>query len=546
MKISKIVIVGGGSAGWMTAATLIRKFPIGVNISVIEPSDIDTVGVGESTLGGIRRWTRWIGIDEKDFFPTCDASIKMSIKFTDFYKKDSGGFHYPFGKPLLDGPNPSFNMWHYKKFLFPDTPVQDFTRCLFPAEALYENNRFNLNFFNDFDNFDPNNDVAYHFDAKKFGYWLKEHYCIPKGVMHIDGSVKNVVTNEDGVDYLELSNGNTMYADLFIDCTGFRSLLLGDALKEPFESYSEMLPNNRAWATRIPYKEKAKELQPYTNSTAIETGWCWNIPSWERLGAGYVYSDKFATPEEALEQFKNYLMSDKMTIPRTKEEVEELEFRDIKMRVGIHSRTFVKNVVAIGLSAGFIEPLESNGLYTVHEFLFKLIDTLGRSETISQFDRDMYNSSTRTMYDGFAKFVALHYALSHRDDTEYWRAISKKSFTDRGDEMNTPYLEKSPGFWDMAIRYLDNWGHPLGQAGITYIATGMNVPMVNEQRYLQVQYEEKDTNIQERVMKQCEIWEERKAKWYRNAMQSPTVEQYLWNFFYRPKEEQQLNNSIEL
>jgi hypothetical protein len=216
------------------------------------------------------------------------------------------------------------------------------------------------------------------------------------------------------------------------------------------------------------------------------------------------------------------------------------------MRVGIHERTFVKNVVAIGLSAGFIEPLESNGLYTVHEFLFKLIDTLGRDETISQFDRDMYNYSTRLMYDGFAKFVALHYALSHRDDTEYWKAISKKHFNDRGDEMTTPYLEKSPGFFDMALRHLDNWGHPVGQAGITYIATGMNVPMVNEQRYLQVQYEEKDTNIFEKISKQCEVWEERKAKWYRNAMNSPTVKDYLYHNFYKPKEENKQESSIEL
>jgi len=536
MKVNKIVIVGGGSAGWMTAATMIRKFP-NKNISVIEPKDIDIIGVGESTLGGIRRWTRFTGLDEKDFFPTTDASIKMSIKFTDFYKKDSGGFHYPFGKPLLENLNPSFNHWHFKKFFYPETPVQDFVHCLFPAAALFEHNRFNLNFFNDFDNFDPENDVAYHFDAKKFGYWLKENYCKPKGVMHIESSVKEVVTNDDGVDYLELENGNKITADLFIDCTGFRSVLLGGALSEPFDSFEEMLPNNRAWATRIPYIDKQAELEPYTNSTAIETGWCWNIPSWERLGAGYVYSDKFATPEEALEQFKNYLTSDKMTIPRTREEVDKLEFKDIKMRVGIHKKTFVKNVVAIGLSAGFIEPLESNGLYTVHEFLFKLIDTLSRDETISQFDRDMYNSTTRIMFEGFAKFVALHYALSHRDDTEYWKAISKKHFRDNTDDMFTPYVPKSGGFFDMAVRYLDNWGHPISQAGITYIATGMNVLMANEQRAMQVQFEEKNVDIKQKTDEMCRTWEERKAKWYRNAMNSPTVADYLYHTFYKGKEE---------
>jgi tryptophan halogenase len=540
MKIEKIVIVGGGSAGWMTAATLIKKFPKH-HISVIEPVDIKTVGVGESTLGGIRRWTRFIGLDEKDFFPHTDASLKLSIKFTDFYKKDSGGFHYPFGKPFLDGPSQaSFNHWHFKKFFFPETPIQDFVHCLFPAAALFEHNKFNLNYFKDFDNFNPSNDVAYHFDADKFGKWLRENYCKPKGIHHIPSKVVDIKTNEDGIDCLVLEDGKSIYADLFIDCTGWKSILLGGALNEPFDSFENMLPNNRAWATRIPYKDKGLELEGFTNSTAIENGWCWNIPSWERLGAGYVYSDKFATPEEALQQFKNYLMSDKVVVPRTKEEVDELEFRDIKMRVGIHEKTFVKNVVAIGLSAGFIEPLESNGLYTVHEFLFKLIDTLGRSETISQFDRDMYNASTRTMFEGFAKFVALHYALSHRDDTPYWKAISKKHFADKSDDMFAPYILKSSSFYDMAYRYLDAWGHPVGNAGITYIATGMNVPMVNEQRYEQVQFEEPDINIFEKTKEYIRLWEERKAKWYRNAVNSPTLEEYLYHTFYKDVENNEL------
>jgi tryptophan halogenase len=537
MHVEKIVIVGGGSAGWMSAATLIRKFP-NKHITVIEPKDIDKVGVGESTLGGIRRWTRWIGLDEKDFFPSTDASLKLSIKFTDFYKKDSGGFHYPFGKPFLEGPGqPSFNHWHFKKFFYPETPVEDFVRCLFPAAALFENNKFNLNYFNDFENFNPLNDVAYHFDAHKFGYWLKENYCKPKGVHHIESKVTDIKVNEDGIDYLVLDNDETIMADLFVDCTGFKSVLLGGALKEQFESYEEMLPNNRAWATRIPYKDKDKELEGFTNSTAIETGWCWNIPSWERLGSGYVYSDKFATPEEALDQFKNYLMSDKMVIPRTKEEVDSLEFRDIKMRVGIHQKTFVKNVVAVGLSAGFIEPLESNGLYTVHEFLFKLIDSLGRDCNISEFDRDMYNSSTKTMFQGFAKFVALHYALSHREDTPYWKEINKKHFKDVPDDMLTPYITKSTSFYDMAVRYLENWGHPVGNAGITYIATGMNVPMVNEQRALQIQFEEPDIDIFQKTNEFINVWEERKAKWNRNAMNSPSISQYLYEAFYKDSEE---------
>ena len=142
---------------------------------------------------------------------------------------------------------------------------------------------------------------------------------------------------------------------MYIDCTGFKSLLLDKTLKEPFESYADLLPNDSAWATKLNYKNKEKELVSYTNCTAIENGWVWNIPLWSRIGTGYVYSSKFVDDETALKQFKKHLNN------------EDIEAHNIKMRVGIHNRLWVKNVVAIGLSAGFIEPLESNGLFTVHE-----------------------------------------------------------------------------------------------------------------------------------------------------------------------------------
>lgn len=530
MKTNKIVVVGGGSAGWMTASTLIRYFPE-KDITVIESADVPTVGVGESTIGGIRRWTRFIGIRDEEFFPATDASYKMSIKFTDFYKKDSGGFHYPFGRPMIDGDRNPFHDWHMKKFMYPDTPVTDMVDSTFATAALFNNNKFSFNEFGDFDNYNPSKDLAYHFDATKFGAWLRDNICVPNGVKHITATVTDVYTNEEGVTGLKLDNGYEISADMYVDCTGFKSLLLGEALGEPFDSYEDMLPNNRAWATRIPYKDKRAEIEPYTNSTAIDNGWCWNIPLWSRLGAGYVYSDKFVDPEEAKEQFKEYLMSDKMTIPRTKEEVEELEFRDIRFRVGIHERTFVKNVAAIGLSAGFIEPLESNGLYSVHEFLFKLADALTRGE-ISQFDRDMYNASVRNMFNGFAKFVALHYALSHRDDTEYWKSVTSKKFTDHSDDMDSPYNVRSHGFFDMSWRFHDNWGHPLGDAGITYIATGMNVPMMNPARFDNMQLHSQE-DIVAATNYQANVWEARKAKWKRNADRAPYLSDFLEDNFHQ-------------
>lgn len=317
----KIVIVGGGSAGWMTAALLIKAFPT-KDIFVIESPDYPILGVGESTLGGINSYCNYLGIDEKDFMTYTDASYKMSIKFTDFYEKDGGAFHYPFGVPYtkdVDG----MHDWFIKKHIYPDTPIEDYVRCYFPSAALFEQNKFSLNKYGQFDNYNPDWDVAYHFDATKFGLWLKNNYCLPRGVRLITDTVKDAAISDKGIDSLNLNNGGSIEADLFVDCTGFKSLLLGEYLKEPFNSYSDVLPNNRAWATRMPYKNKEEELEPFTNSTALGNGWVWNIPIWERLGTGYVYSDKYISPEDAKEEFKQHLMSNKMLFPRTREEVED-------------------------------------------------------------------------------------------------------------------------------------------------------------------------------------------------------------------------------
>tara|TARA_R110000868_G_scaffold232180_1_gene485673 strand:+ start:49 stop:1572 length:1524 start_codon:yes stop_codon:yes gene_type:complete len=418
MKTNKIIIVGGGSAGWMAAATLISQFP-NKDVTVIESPNTPTVGVGESTLGQINNWLDLLGIKDEDFMPYTEASYKLSIRFEDFYQKGDGGFHYPFGIPVETQSLGLKQLWFLKKYLNPNVPVSDYANSIYVNMALVNNNVLFKNEDNELPNFNFKNDVAYHFDAAKFGLWLRENYCKPKGVKHILEDVKTIEQNEDGITSLN----NTHRADMFIDCTGFKSLLLGDTLQEHFNDYSHLLPNNKAWATRVPYRDKEQELQPYTNCTAIENGWVWNIPSWERIGTGYVYSDKYVSDEEALNEFKRHLDT-KGT------DYSQSEFKNIKMRVGIHDRLFVKNVCAIGLSAGFIEPLESNGLLSVHEFLINLIKIMkrGNEDTISQWDRDNFNKTCKDFFDGFTEFVAIHYALSHRDDTPYWKDISNKSF----------------------------------------------------------------------------------------------------------------------
>jgi tryptophan halogenase len=406
MNTNKIIVVGGGSAGWMTAATLIKAYPE-KDITLIESPQVPTVGVGESTVGGIKNWTTFLGIDDKEFLEATDGSYKLSIKFTDFYKKGEA-FHYPFGDVYTDHPND----WWFKKIARPDTPYSNYSECMYPQMALVNQNKLGYNEDNDIP-FEFHKDTAYHFDATKFALWLKDNYCLPRGVKHVQEKIEDIEYDEDGICSL---NGKYM-ADLFIDCTGFASILMGKTLKEPFEDASDLLPNDSAWATRMPYIDKKSELVPYTNCTAIDNGWVWNIPLWSRVGTGYVYSSKFISDQEALEEFKNYLG------PRSK----GLEFKKIKMRQGIHSRLWVKNVCTIGLSAGFIEPLESNGLWTTHEFLMKLVHAL-RKGAVSQWDKDNYTFVCKRVFRNFLEFVKLHYALSSREDTPYWKSNANQNW----------------------------------------------------------------------------------------------------------------------
>jgi tryptophan halogenase len=525
IKVNKIVIVGGGSAGWMSAATMVRAFP-NKEIVVIESPDYPIVGVGESTLGGITGWARWIGIDEKDFMPSTDAVYKMSIKFTDFYKKDSGGFHYPFGNAFLDGTINGLNDWHIKKTKFPDLDVADYARTFFPALTLAEQNKLSWNESGNLGNFNFKNNVAYHFDATKFGQWLKNNYCLPRGVTVIPQTVESINTNDTGVESLVLTDGSLITADLFIDCTGFKSMLLEGALGEPWDDFGHMLPNNSAWATRIPYTDKEKEMQPYTNCTAIGHGWVWNIPSWERIGTGYVFSDNYISKEDALKEFKNHLRSDKMTIHNSDRDVDSLEYKYIKFRVGIHQRTFVKNVVGIGFAAGFIEPLESNGLFTVHEFLDKLVKTLERG-TITQWDRDAYNSMTRIQYLGFKEFVAQHYALTNRDDTQYWRDITEKTF-----QPKTPSLEPSivTAFNDLATTHI-NAGMYNQFAGIHCISTGLNYLPVTANTVERIN-NYNGINLYNECRNTWNAWDSYRKIWQEEADASPTMYQWLKENIY--------------
>ena len=527
-NINNIVIVGGGTSGWMAAATLIKFFPQ-KHITLIESADVPVIGVGESTTAFINNWLKILGIKDEDFMKDCDATYKLSIKFNDFGHVGDGGYHYPFGSPFTEGTGWGLWDWHLVKHKYPEIHVEDFARSYFPSAALYESNKISKNKDKEFENFNFDLDLAYHFDAIKFGRWLKEKYSKPKGVKHIVETIEKVNTDETGITELVLANGKTITADLFVDCSGFKSMLLEGALNEPFESFEDNLINNRAWATPMEYKDKDAEMQPFTNCTALGNGWVWNTPLYSRIGTGYVFSTKHTTEEEALEEFKQYLMSDKMVVPRTKEEVDALPFRKVFMKTGIHSRVWVKNVVGIGLSAGFIEPLESNGLYSVHEFLFKLVRIL-LTPKVNQYDKDMFNTATRQLVKNFSEFVGLHYSLTNRTDTEYWKEISNKEFSKdmilgKGN-FQSGYLN----FEDIFMFQYD-YHNPIG--GINYISTGMGYQLVDDYiiKIKELYYPDQNYDAMAKEMK--ERFETRQAKWKKAAEKELTMYEYLKNNIYK-------------
>lgn len=525
MKSEEIVIVGGGSAGWMAASILIKTFPQ-KKITLIESPDVSKIGVGESTYDGINYYLEYLGIDREDFFTNTDATVKLAIKFKNFYSENGDpDFIYTFGKPVLEGTLWGLQDWLIKKDCNGDIPVTDFAESYFPAAHLVKHNRLSDNQDGSFNNFNSILDTALHFDAIKFSIWLKNNYAIPRGVIHISKHVKEIKTNEDGIDFLILDDNSTIYADLFIDCTGFQSLLLEKTMKEPFISYQDKLPNTNAWATQISYIDPKQEINNVTHCTALKNGWCWNIPLWSRLGAGYVYSDKFTTHDDALIEFKDYLKKDLM-LQRSEKEIESLNFRNISMRVGIHERVWVKNVVAIGLSAGFIEPLESNGLFSVHEFLFDLLKAMQR-EKISQWDRDMFNYSVKVRFDQFVEFIRIHYSLSIRDDSEYW----KNNF-DRSYDIDASRLKDRVSSHIYNIQNIKNNTFNIpSDGGLSWIVTGMNY-MLLDKVSIRIGEIMNGMNYSKDLKEFFDALDKKKDSWESSALLSETSYDYLKRKYY--------------
>ena len=536
--IKRIIIAGGGSSGWMSAAMLSKQFP-DMEIALVESPDVPIIGVGESTLGTINQYLGLLGLKDEDWMEYCNATYKLAIKFRDFYKKGET-FYYPFGIKDLQNTQQGATDWYVKKLMNPELDVNDFYESVYSSMPMIYQTKIFDNKDGQLPGFSWRNDSAYHMDATLFGNFLRDKLCLPAGVVHVSSHIEQVLKDDDGyISGLKLNNGDTLEADLFIDCTGFRSLLLEQAMGVPFESYSSHLPNNHAWVTHVPYTHKEREMENVTNCTAYNNGWVWNIPLYNRIGSGYVFCDKFISKEDALQEYMDYLDSDAMAIPNPVRS-QLCEFRLIEIKNGAHERAWVKNCVGVGLSYAFVEPLESTGLLSVQELLLKLCETL-HNQQINKIHIDHFNYIANYVMESFKNFVTYHYVFSSRRDTPYWQHITENIEMDplMFDRKFNQVPPTAAG--DLAIKLLQTHTMPADQSmgGMPDILVGMHTLPVSptQMEIVKMLIESRHGQVPEFFTSQTQDYWDQKKEYINSLMETaPTHYQYLKDTIYNGKE----------
>ena len=451
----KICIVGGGASGWMTAAAFTKRFPH-YDIQVIEDPDTKPLSVGESTLGHFNRYLDCIGVKDTDWMKDCNATYKLSIQFSNWKNGDSTDvFQYPFGE--MDYTNGDFLTWYYLHHTWPQLfPDQTYCEFYNPISYLASTNKI-VDDNTHVRNFRRHWDTSYHFDATLFGGWLRDNIC--KTVVNTKAKIINALYDDQcNIKSLVDAEGIHHNADYFIDCTGFSSVLLEQKMGQEFIQFPN-LPNDSAVVAHVPYKDKNKEMKNQTDGYALDNGWCWTIPLWNSLGKGYVYSSEFALPGIAEAEFRKHT--------GYAHEVEHIKFKHGRRRLG-----WSQNVIGIGLSYGFLEPLESTGLFTTHENILRLVDTFERRDGhVTQIDVDGYNHAVHYELEAMKEFVEMHYYLSPRIDTPYWRHYSNGSPLSH--EQMFDKVVRSPRLYQEFIHCWNISNAPKDLGGLPYIAAGL-------------------------------------------------------------------------
>ncbi|WP_049628974.1 tryptophan halogenase family protein [Cellvibrio sp. pealriver] len=401
-NIESILIVGGGTAGWMSAAALAKILGREkVKIRLVESEDIGTVGVGEATIPQIQRFNIMLGLDDNDFVKKTQATFKLGIQFVN-WRKQGHSYIHAFGDVGIDvDAIPFYHYWLKLNHTNPDADIGEY--CLNTSAAL------NRKFMRPINN--PNSPLsnipyAYHFDAGLYAKFLRQ-YAENLGVERIEATIDQVnLRDSDGfVESVTLKNGKQLAADLFIDCSGFKGLVIEEALKTGYEDWSHWLPCDRAWA--VPCASN-KAPTSYTRSTAHSAGWQWRIPLQHRIGNGHVYSSKFMDDQEAKNILLSNLDGEVLAAPK-----------QLRFTTGKRKQFWNKNCVAVGLSSGFMEPLESTSIHLIQSSLAKLI-SLFPTKDFNQANIAEYNRQTHFEFEKIRDFLILHYHVTERDDSDFW------------------------------------------------------------------------------------------------------------------------------
>lgn len=410
--VRSIVVVGGGSAGWITAGIIAAQHRShsdeGVRVTLIESPTIGTIGVGEGTWPTMRSTLIKLGISETDFIRECDATFKQGAKFARWVTGADDDFYYhplmlPQGFPKLD----LAPYWH--RFTAGESRPVSFSEAVCFQEAICERGLapklITTPEFNSVANY------AYHLDTGKFAPFLERHCKQKLGVRHIVDDVVEVVAADNGdISHLVTKNTGRLDGDLFIDCSGFSSLLLGKHFSTPFIDKSDVLFIDTALAVQVPYASDDDPIASHTISTGQRAGWIWDIGLPSRRGVGYVYSTQHSTEEAALAELRDYVGP----------AMDKLSVRKIPINSGHRETFWTRNCVAVGLSSGFLEPLEASALVLIELSADMISQQLPATRAVMDITAKRFNDTFTYRWDRIVDFLKLHYVLSRRTDSEFW------------------------------------------------------------------------------------------------------------------------------
>jgi tryptophan 7-halogenase len=403
--IRRVVIAGGGTAGWMTAAALSKVLRGKVAITLVESEEIGTVGVGEATIPMIQLFNKVLEIDEDEFIRETQGSFKLGIEFLNWGALGQRYMHAfgRFGQDLWTVPFHQYWLKMHQAGKVADLGEYAITRVaagrnkFMRAPSEVQNS--------------PLNDITYafHFDANLYARYLRRH-AQARGVTRVEGKIREVTqrANNGHVEALVMESGERVEGELFVDCTGFRGLLIEQTLQTGYEDWTHWLPCDRAVAVPC---ESAAPLTPYTRSTAHRAGWQWRIPLQHRTGNGHVFCSRFVSEDEATALLMGNLDGAALAEPRT-----------LRFVTGMRKLGWNRNVVAVGLASGFMEPLESTSIHLIQTAIARLIDFFP-STAFEQTDIDEYNRQSRFEFERIRDFIILHYHLNQRTDSPFWVAM---------------------------------------------------------------------------------------------------------------------------